>query len=144
MPRHDQHQQLQGICDRIAEGRHLARQLTVEVRKHGLTETEFRLLWLLRSQQHNCAKPHAAQTELVKQLGVSAAQVSSLVEGLRQKQVIQPIAVAQDRRLQSWELTNEGRQTFEEFVARVSAACQGWHEIGLSEIDRVAPLEDAA
>ncbi len=51
-----------------------------------------------------------AQQELIDRCGVSAAQVSSLIERLRTRGLVEGVRLETDRRRQFWECTGEGRR----------------------------------
>lgn len=116
--------QLQAICEQIATGRSLARLLSAEVRQHKLSEAEFRLLWLLLADAQSNERTCIEQSELVRRLGLSPAQVSTLVEGLRIKQMIEPVLYEEDRRRKYWQLTATGRCQFETIAADVGVFCR--------------------
>lgn len=115
MPISDKHLHLDKTCRRIADGRRLARLLASEVREYAMSEAEFRLLWLLRET----AQASLEQSELVKGLGISSAQVSALVEKLRAQQIIAPDTDEKDRRRKLWQLTASGREWFESVIETV-------------------------
>jgi len=111
---------LERVCQRIAEGRQATRLLTAIVRKYGLSEGEFRLLWHLRGialNRNRTAAVHAPdQTLLAAALGLSVAQVSSLVESLREKGFDQGRPAPHDRRRQLWSITPAGMEVLERIV----------------------------
>lgn len=69
-----------------------------------LSDQEFLVLWL-------CADSPACrgQNELAELLGVSAAQMSNLVERLRRRDLLQFERHVTDRRRQVWQLTAAGK-----------------------------------
>ncbi len=88
----------------------------------GLSEPEFRLLWLLfpAAESAAAAEPALDQTALARRLAVSTAQVSALVERLRAAGCI-AVAPASDRRRQLWRLTPAGRAAVLAIMAAVDA-----------------------
>ncbi|MGI9428133.1 MAG: MarR family winged helix-turn-helix transcriptional regulator [Bythopirellula sp.] len=106
---------LDTICQQIALGRQLAQRLAKALRGRAVLEVEFRLLWLLSRQ----AARRIEQRSLAQQLGVSPAQVSSVVDKLRRQQFIESIPDETDRRRQHWQLTRSGQQQFQAIVAEV-------------------------
>jgi DNA-binding MarR family transcriptional regulator len=115
-------QTLNTLCQQIALGRHLARALNAALKNWPLTESEFRLLWLLTQ----AAPPHGTaqleQRAIAQRLGLSAGQVSAMVERLRCQQLLTPITNSQDRRQQQWQLTGQGQQTLHTLATEVHTA----------------------
>ena len=107
---------LDAACGRVASGRMLARQLGSLVRCFGISEAQFRLLWLLREGSIR------DQRQLTAELGLSPAQVSGLVEKLRVQGALVPSAAAGDRRRQLWQLTTSGTALLEEIAAHICDA----------------------
>lgn len=70
-----------------------------------IAEAEWLLLWVC-SQAGDTG---TAQVVFAQALGVSAAQVSTLVERLREQGWLQSERCTQDRRRRLWNLTDEGR-----------------------------------
>jgi DNA-binding MarR family transcriptional regulator len=69
-----------------------------------LTDQEFLVLWLCE------ASPACrGQSELAEAVGVSAAQMSGLVERLRRRELLQFERHCTDRRRQVWQLTAAGK-----------------------------------
>ena len=106
---------LDTICQQISQGRQLARQLTLVLRGQSLNEVDFRVLWLLSRQ----GSMRLEQRGIAEQLGVSPAQVSTLVEKLRRQNLIDPHINDGDPRRQHWQLTSLGRERFGAAVAIV-------------------------
>lgn len=94
------------------------------VRPAGLSETEFRLLWLCRQSDPRGVN----QTELRERLAVSPAQVSALVEQLRRKQLLLGQRSPSDRRRQCWRVTSEGRALVASLAAQLNPLAQRWLE----------------
>lgn len=120
MPHSPALQSITALCDRIADGRRCARRLSKAVREHGLSEAEFRLLWALWQEDANGITNSVVQNDIVERTGASPAQVSSSVEALRQKRMIQAIADKHDRRRQRWQFTEAGKASFERVAMQVS------------------------
>ncbi|MCH2114432.1 MAG: MarR family transcriptional regulator [Pirellulales bacterium] len=102
-------------CRLIVTGRSMARQLAAAVRAYGLSESEFRLLWIAQ----RC--PACDQKQLANQLGLSPAQVSGLVERLRAGGSIFPSVAVDDRRRQLWQLTPSGGAMVSRIVAELAS-----------------------
>jgi DNA-binding MarR family transcriptional regulator len=91
-------------CAAAANGRRAARALSEWTRRFGLTEAEFQLLWRLRLAPADGLN----QTALAVALAFSAAQVSAVVEHLRQRALIGERGATGDRRRHHWQLTADG------------------------------------
>ena len=96
---------LQLVLQAGAVARAGRRQLAEQVAGCELTEQEFLILWLCDDQP----LVHRGQRELADTIGVSAAQMSGLVEKLRQRNLIQFERLGTDRRRQVWQLTTHGQ-----------------------------------
>jgi DNA-binding MarR family transcriptional regulator len=117
MPAQDLTRQIEDACRLIAAGRSTARRLDSLVRDYDLNEAGFRLLWTLKK------KPaFLDQKQLADELGLSAAQVSSLVERLRMHELIEARTAPGDRRRQPWKLTSSGRKLIEKIVREFAKA----------------------
>ena len=92
-------------------GRGLRRKLEDWLLPFDLGEQEFVTLWLCDRQ----AAARIAQGELARGVGISAAQMSAVVERLRQRGLIAMECSAHDRRRQIWRLLATG----EELLAKV-------------------------
>ena len=103
---------LDEACQHVVVGKHAARELARWAGGVGVSETEFRLLWLLfpasdlRSQ---CVDDLPDQAELAARLAVSAAQVSGAVERLSSLGFLERVTDGADRRRQMWRLADAGR-----------------------------------
>jgi DNA-binding MarR family transcriptional regulator len=103
-------QLLMPLLDVLARCHRAARESISDVtHRHGMTDSEFHLLWVCRVWE---ADP-PSQNDLAQALAISPAQVSCLVEQLRQKQWITGTRSAVDRRRQVWRLTDEGANALE-------------------------------
>jgi DNA-binding MarR family transcriptional regulator len=83
-----------------------------------IRDTEFLVLWLC----DRFAAQGVVQHELAAAVGVSEAQMSGLVERLRQNGLLVGCRGEPDRRRQYWRLTAEGT----DLLARVRAAVNEW------------------
>jgi len=108
MSSYDRASQIDAGCRLIAAGRQMARDLAAMVRGSGVSEAEFRLLWLLRSKSASEPCQSRDQKQLAERLGLSPAQVSALVERLRAEDKIVASPTPGDRRRQVWQLTPTG------------------------------------
>jgi len=86
-------------------GRRLRRWLAEHVAHWKLGDNEFLVLWLCDAQRNS----GLGQGELAAATGVSPAQMSSLVEGMRQRELIAVQRLAGDRRRQVWQITGTGQ-----------------------------------
>lgn len=100
------------VCQRVVVGKHAARELAHWVGGVGVSETEFRLLWLLfpaSELKSQSVEELPDQAELAARLGVSAAQVSGAVERLSSLRFLERVTDGADRRRQMWRLADAGR-----------------------------------
>jgi DNA-binding MarR family transcriptional regulator len=100
------------------------REIAVWVEGIGVGETEFRLLWLLFQQEHGKASKSTAldQADLAEHLAVSAAQVSGVIERLRQRELVDRVPVVSDRRRQQWRLASSGENLVRTVIANVATS----------------------
>lgn len=99
--------------------------LTERLGNRGVSDCEFWVLWL-------CGRAAASgfvQHELAAAVGVSAAQMSGLVERLRQHGLLAGCRGDRDRRRQYWRLTAAGEARLREIQAEIDGDVQGWAEI---------------
>jgi DNA-binding MarR family transcriptional regulator len=118
---------IDSACRQAVAGKLALRELARWVDGSGVSETEFRLLWLLFAsdeQTRRCARSPLDQCELAKQLAVSPAQVSGVVERLRTLVLVERVTCQGDRRRQCWQLTTAGRALILKIVAAVDAFSQ--------------------
>lgn len=101
--------------------RELRRTVADRIRRWGFTDVEVLVLWLC----HESAEPGLAQSELVANIGVSAAQTSGLVERLRRQGVLVAKRNDSDRRKQYWSLTGDGNRILNEIRADLSFVSAG-------------------
>jgi DNA-binding MarR family transcriptional regulator len=104
-------------CRRIAAGRLAARELSGWTLDAGVSEAEFRLLWILF--RDSSAPDQAA---LAARLAVSPAQISGAVERLRTSSLIELSVDPGDRRRQLWRLAPAGAALVHQVLVRVAAA----------------------
>jgi DNA-binding MarR family transcriptional regulator len=114
---------IEAACQQATAGKLAMRELADWTRPFGLSEMEFRLLWLLSQPEwiggDACERD---QVELAERLAVSAAQVSSVVERLRAQGFIEPVRDGADRRRQLWRIAPAGAARVGEVVTRLAAA----------------------
>ncbi len=101
--------------------RELRLALTDRIHRWGIHDVELLVLWLCQET----ADPGIAQSELVAEIGVSAAQVSGLVERLRRQKLLISKRCDSDRRKQYWTLTKEGVRLLDEIQADLSVVSHG-------------------
>lgn len=85
-----------------------------------LGETDLLVIWVCASDRAD----GVSQSQLAAGLGVSAAQISALVERLRQAGLIVGRRDGADRRRQLWQLTAAGRSAWETALAEVQRAVE--------------------
>src|SRR5262245_43643976 len=110
-------------CRRAVLGKLAMRDIADWVGGAGLSEAEFRLLWLLFPAADHAAlqgEPALDQTALAAALAVSPAQVSAVVDRLRAAGRI-TVTPPGGRRRQLWRLTPTGRELVLSVVAAVDA-----------------------
>ncbi len=103
---------VEDACRRVVAGKCAARELAHWVGGLGISETEFRLLWLLfpvHAPKSSSVDDLPDQGELAAKLAVSAAQVSGAVERLHSLGLVERVADGADRRRQTWRLADAGR-----------------------------------
>jgi DNA-binding MarR family transcriptional regulator len=103
-----------------AASRQLRRRLGLLAESTGLTDCELLAIWLcLRSE---CG---LVQGELAAAVGVSPAQMSGIVERLRQRGLIEMHRQIFDRRRQVWRGTAAGRQVLDSLAAPLAHLSAG-------------------
>ena len=108
-------------CLQVVTGKHAARELAAWIAGSGVSEAEFRLLWLLFDLMSARADAELDQARLAERLAASPALVSGAVERLRILGLIDVRLPASDRRCQQWRLTPAGGQLVLRVVAAVDA-----------------------
>jgi DNA-binding MarR family transcriptional regulator len=128
---------IDAACRLAVAGKLALRDLAAWVRGYGVSECEFRLLWLLFPDEREGATRGCVldQGELADRLAVSAAQVSGVVERLQASELIDRVRDGADRRRQLWRLAHAG----EALVLDVVASVQTHVEIAASAIPPLAP-----
>jgi DNA-binding MarR family transcriptional regulator len=121
--------QLTGACSRL-----LRRALGERLSQSSLTETEF--LLFSACAEAEAASQGAAQIDLAKATGLSPAQISGVMERLREQGWIAPERKRDDRRRQHWRLTAEGRKV-------LTAACSALADLGPHLAGRLSVAERA-
>jgi MarR family 2-MHQ and catechol resistance regulon transcriptional repressor len=101
--------------------RELRRTLADRIRRWDISDVELLVLRLC----HEAAEPGIAQSELVAEVDVSAAQMSGLVDRLRRQELLVARRCDSDRRKQYWRLTGKGNRLLDEIQADLSAVSLG-------------------
>jgi DNA-binding MarR family transcriptional regulator len=96
---------LERACSAAATGRRAARALAAWTKRFGLNEAEFQLLWGLRPASTDVP----SQINLASTLAFSPAQVSAVVERMRQQGLICEREAIGDRRRHHWQLSPSGQ-----------------------------------
>ena len=94
-------------CERVQN-----QQFANAARPRGLTSAEFSILYV-------CATYHddtIPQNEITRQIGISAAQTSGLLEKLRGRDLIQSQRLSNDRRKKIWLLTDRGKSLLSQIL----------------------------
>jgi DNA-binding MarR family transcriptional regulator len=109
-------------CRLAVAGKLALREIAAWVEDAGVSETEFRLLWLLFQQEHGEASKSTAldQADLAERLAVSAAQVSGVIERLRQRELVDRVPDVSDRRRQLWRLASTGETLVQTVIVNVA------------------------
>jgi DNA-binding MarR family transcriptional regulator len=110
------------MCLQAVAGKLAVRQLAAWARPFGVSETEFRLLWLLVSDGSVRGSSANDQADLAERLAVSAAQVSAVVERLRVAGLVEGDRQSSDRRRRLWRPTSQGFALVDGVVTRVAAS----------------------
>ncbi len=82
---------------------------------------ELLVLWLC----DEAAGPGIAQSDLVTNIGVSAAQTSGLVDRLRRQGLLVGKRCSSDRRRQYWSLAGKGKRVLDEIRVQLSVVSAG-------------------
>lgn len=119
--RPDASERIDAACRLAVAGKLAMRDIAGWVQGLGVSETEFRLLWLLLEHERGQQRGAGAldQAELAERLAVSAAQVSGVVERLRERELVDRVLDGGDRRRQMWRLAPAGAATVSAVVASV-------------------------
>jgi DNA-binding MarR family transcriptional regulator len=110
-------------CRLAVAGKLALREIANWVEGVGVSETEFRLLWLLYQHALDEASKSTAldQADLAERLAVSAAQVSGVIERLRQCELVNRVPDGNDRRRQLWRLATAGETLVLRVVTHVAS-----------------------
>ena len=119
----------QGEADRLLEFiysaggafRRLRGLLDEQVRPFNLLGAECLVLWLCNTRAHHAGW---AQQDLAAAIGVSPAQMSSLVEGLRKRGLIEMKRSPIDRRRQVWQLLSQGEDLLHQIRANLGSIAE--------------------
>lgn len=138
--------QVDAACRLIASGKLAARELAAWVGGLGVSDSEFRLLWLL---QHGAREAGADgawldQAALAEQLVISPAQVSGIVERLSVAELIEHQRRPTDRRRQLWRISMAGQLLVSNVIARVDAQAANSTAPGGASFRRGATAKEAA
>ena len=113
-----------------AAGRSLRRQLAATAAELELSDHELLVVWL-------CSSAPRIQVELATAVGVSPAQMSGMVERLRQRGLVEVHRQPLDRRRQFWRTSEAGGEL-------LKAAVSLWEQLEASLGERLSADEQAA
>ena len=106
-----------------AAARRLRASLANQIAAHGLSESEFALLWACYCPANERLECEGlTQIELAQTLELSPASVSGLVDALRRVGLLAGTRSTVDRRRQVWHLTDAGRT----LIARLIVELADW------------------
>lgn len=109
-------------CRLAVAGKLALREIAAWVDGAGVSDTEFRLLWLLAQQLgDDSPSPALDQSALAERLAVSAAQVSAVIERLRCRELIALVPSETDRRRQLWRLAPAGQSLVRAVTAKAAS-----------------------
>ena len=108
------------ILSLIVTGRRCQRELQGALQPLPLTDSQLLVLWMVQQLSPQKGGPGVGQSELVRALGISAAQISGLVDQLRRSGDLIGARAEQDRRQQRWQLTDAGTAKLTEALSVVS------------------------
>ena len=114
-----------------AAGRTLRALLEKRVQGFDLTEAECLILWLCATRAQHTG---SSQQDLATAVGVSPAQMSSLVERLRKRGFMEMTRSPIDRRRQVWRLLAQGEKLLDQIRASLETVAE--------EIDSLIPVQD--
>jgi len=100
--------------------------LDEQVRPLGLVGVECLVLWLCDSRARHAGW---AQQDLAAAIGVSPAQMSSLVEGLRKRGLMEMKRSPVDRRRQVWQLLAQGEDLLNQIRANLGGIAEQMNEL---------------
>jgi DNA-binding MarR family transcriptional regulator len=128
---------IDAACRQAVAGKLALRELVEWVRAHGVSECEFRLLWLLFRSGRQSSAGLIPQADLAQHLAVSAAQISGAVERLQAASLVDGVRDREDRRRQLWRLDAAGQSLVLGIAASVEARSGA---VGRSPVLRSSPL----
>lgn len=111
--------------------RHLRSLLDEQVQPLGVDSSQCLVLWLCATHAHHAGW---AQQDLANAIGVSPALMSSLVEVLRKRGLMEMKRSPIDRRRQVWQLLSQGEDLLNKI--RTSLGCVA------EQIDGLVPIQD--
>ena len=111
--------------------RHLRSLLDRQVQPYGIDGGECLVLWLCATRARHAGW---AQQDLANAIGVSPALMSSLVEGLRKRGLMEMKRSPVDRRRQVWQLLSQG----EELLKKIRGNLGGVAE----QLESLVPIPD--
>lgn len=100
--------------------------LDEHVRPLNLLAAECLVLWLCDTRAHHAGW---AQQDLATAVGVSPAQMSSLVEGLRKRGLMEMKRSPVDRRRQVWQLLSQGEDLLNQIRASLGSIAEQMNEL---------------
>ena len=106
-------------CRLAAEGKLASRRITAWLDGSPISESEFRLLWLL-ARTGVVAGARSNQGDLAGKLAASPAQVSGAVERLRALGFVARILDERDRRRHLWKVTEAGDELLRRIIDHVA------------------------
>jgi DNA-binding MarR family transcriptional regulator len=101
--------------------RRLRNMLDEQVRPLGVEGVESLVLWLCATRGHHAGW---AQQDLATAVGVSPARMSSLVEGLRKRGLMEMKRSPVDRRRQVWQLLAQGEDLLQQIRSSLGGIAQ--------------------
>ena len=111
--------------------RHLRSLLDEQVQPLGLDGAECLVLWLCATHAHHAGW---AQQDLANAIGVSPALMSSLVEGLRKRGLMEMKRSPVDRRRQVWQLLSQGEDLLNKIRTNLGSVAE--------QLDGLVPIQD--
>ncbi len=111
--------------------RRLRALLASHLEPHGISDAECLVLWLTSDRSQACGW---AQNDLAAAVGVSPAQMSSLVERLRQRGLMDMKRATTDRRRQVWHLLDQGEELLGQIRLSLGTVAE--------ELDALIPPEE--
>lgn len=111
--------------------RHLRSLLDEQVQPLGVDGSECLVLWLCATHAHHAGW---AQQDLANAIGVSPALMSSLVEGLRKRGLMDMKRSPVDRRRQVWQLLSQGEDLLNKIRTSLGSVAE--------QLDELVPTQD--